>query len=359
MSERQYLLCLSAYLGFGPASSRALYARLGSWQAVYEATGAAIESTGLSPQATAKFLAWRNSFQPQQYLDKLAQEKLETIICDEEDYPELLLQIHQPPLVLFYQGDISILNSHLSLAVVGSRSPSGYGQQLAKMLVPPVAAAGVVISSGLAIGIDSLAHRAALDAGGLTAAIIGSGLDRASLYPASNQALAAKIIGSGGVVISEFPPGTPGFQSNFPRRNRLIAGVSEATLVLEAAAKSGSLITARYALEQNREVMTVPGPIGQQLSAGPNELIKQGARVVTDADDLLSFFGLNQTPSAAPLNLTADEIVIYQELASGPKTADELKLLLNLDICVITTTLSLLELKGAASHLGGGQYGKI
>ncbi|MEI6378977.1 MAG: DNA-processing protein DprA [Candidatus Falkowbacteria bacterium] len=359
MSERQYLLCLSAYLGFGPVSLRALYNRLGSWQAVFTATATAIESSGLSPLVAAKFLAWQNGFRPEQFLGKLASEKIQTIIIGEADYPELLLQIHQPPFVLFYQGNIGILNNHLSLAVVGSRAPSSYGQQLAKMLIPPVAAAGVVITSGLAIGIDSLAHRAALEAGGLTAAIIGSGLDKASLYPASNQALAAKIIASGGVVISEFPPGTPGFQSNFPRRNRLIAGVSEATLVLEAAAKSGSLITARYALEQNREVMTVPGPIGQQLSAGPNELIKQGAKVITTADDILSFFGVSQVKSPAPQDLNEDEAVVYQSLANGPKTADELKLLLNLDICVITTTLSLLELKGVASHLGGGQYGKI
>lgn len=212
------------------------------------------------------------------------EEQIKTITISDSDYPALLKQIHQPPHLLYYLGDIKNLTN--CLAVVGSREHSEYGQQVTKRLISGLLnQSKITIVSGLAKGIDSLAHWAALENGGRTVAVLGSGFNH--LYPRENYGLVQRIIQQGGCLISEYPPDTEPAKHYFPARNRIISGLCWGTLIIEAAASSGSLITGRYALEQNREVFAVPGNIYSPTSMGANNLIKLGAKPVLSVDDIL------------------------------------------------------------------------
>jgi DNA processing protein len=244
------------------------------------------------------------------------------------------------------------------LAIVGSRRYSHYGQQAAAALVKPLAANGLGIVSGLAIGLDTLVHDNALAAGGSCIAVPGSGVETEGLYPKQNRRLAERILAQDGLVISEFAPGTPVLPSNFPRRNRVISGLSLGVLVLEAALRSGSLITARWALEQNREVLALPGNIFQPLSAGCNQLIQQGAKPVGCAADVLAALGRDQVKTPVKPALSELEEGIWLNLSQGPLSADELSALLNQDIRVITSALSKMQLTGLLADYGGGLFGQ-
>jgi len=246
------------------------------------------------------------------------------------------------------------------LAVVGARKFSSYGKQVAESLVFELAKAGLTIVSGLALGIDSLAHSAALSAGGRTISVLGSGLDRQSIYPSSNRYLVDKIIAADGLILSEFPLGTQPLKHNFPQRNRLISGLSVGTLVIEASEKSGSLITAKFALEQNREVLAVPGSIYNPSSAGTNWLIKQGAAVVTKTEDVLNALDL-----LAITNYTQKENLIPRSEAEGRILPflcleaihiDQLIRQTGLTSAEISSELILMEMRGAVKNLGGMMY---
>ncbi|WP_019028807.1 DNA-processing protein DprA [Colwellia piezophila] len=217
------------------------------------------------------------------------------IICfDDTRYPERLKQIYDPPLVLFLQGNALLLNAQ-QLAVVGSRSASSSGRETAFTLCQQLSQQNIVITSGLALGIDAAAHRGALGESAGTIAVVATGLDQ--VYPARHRALVQEIISSGGAVISEFLPGTPAKAGHFPKRNRIISGLSLGVLVVEAELKSGSLITARCALEQNREVFAVPSSIGNPLAKGCHWLIKQGAKLVEQCADIIDEFAFANNPS--------------------------------------------------------------
>ncbi len=210
------------------------------------------------------------------------------LLCFEsEHYPNLLREIDSAPPLLFVRGSLDVLNDRF-LSVVGSRKASIYGKRNAYWIAREISKAGLHISSGLASGIDTRAHEGALDGGGKTIAVVGTGIDR--VYPARNEALVERIVGSGAMV-SEFPLGTPPYPSNFPRRNRIISGMAEGTLVVEGNMRSGSLITARLAMEQNRDVFALPGPIGSSGSRGCHHLIKQGAKLVEEPGDILEELG--------------------------------------------------------------------
>ena len=218
-------------------------------------------------------------------------------------------------------------------------------------------ACGAVIVSGLAYGVDAIAHRATLDAGGTTVAVLGGGLDEENVYPSQHRTLAAHIVAGGGAVVSEFPIGTHVMKQNFPFRNRVISGLSRGTLVIEAKATSGSLITARCAMEAGRDVFAVPGSIHSELSEGPNNLIKTGAFAVTTPADVLSRLGLEvreTKPDYAPGS--AEEKTIYDALTREPQHVDELTAKTNLAPATISSTLTLMEMKGSARHLGGLYY---
>lgn len=283
---------------------------------------------------------------------------MRTISADDAHYPARLKQIHKPPL-LYVRGEMTDPDEPC-FAVVGTRAPTPYGKQIVGELVEPLARAGLTIVSGLALGIDALAHEAALRAGGRTIAVLGGGADDDSIYPVANRNLAFRIIKEGGAVISEFPPGTESFKSNFPQRNRIISGLSIGVLIIEAKEGSGSLITARAALDQNREVFAVPGDITRQTSVGPNNLIKMGARPVTTASDILEALGLENLKEAAVARTvhpdSKEEAALLPHLSREPVHIDELVRASGLPVATVGSALTLMEIKGKIRHLGGMNY---
>lgn len=221
------------------------------------------------------------------YLEYMEKYGISMVTCYDSDYPKKLRNIQNRPIVLFYKGDISIVDEY-SIAIVGSRNCSDYGRKCADFISNEIAIRKICIVSGLAIGIDSIGHIAALNNKSNTIAIIGNGLD--NIYPSKNKKLAESIIKNGGLIISEFVVGTKPFKQNFPRRNRIISGLSDSVIVIEGSKKSGSLITAGYAIEQGKEVFAVPGSIFSPNSEGTNELIKDGANLLTSTDDVIRTF---------------------------------------------------------------------
>ena len=267
------------------------------------------------------------------------------------DLPELLQQIHDPPRSLFLRGapDPEIL-ARPAVAIVGARACSPYGAQVARMLGRELAAAGLVVVSGLARGIDGEAHRGALDAGGLTVAVLGCGIDRD--YPAAHSALARRI-SERGLVVSEYEPGVEPAPWRFPARNRIIAGLTAVTVIVEARERSGALITADFALEDGREVFAVPGEITGTLSTGTNRLLRQGATPLTTADDVLELFGLaaSQRPRAPTVGPSATAVL--ERLADGAASADELSRTTGLGPGPLAAALAELELARLASEADG------
>lgn len=266
-------------------------------------------------------------------------------------YPPLLRAIHDPPSVLWIRGDGDVgLLGHPAVAIVGARACSAYGRGVARSLGREVAAAGAVVVSGLARGIDGEAHRGALDAGGTTVAVLGCGVDRD--YPAAHAELARRIVELGGLVVSEYEPGIEPAPWRFPARNRIIAGLSLVTVVVEARERSGALITADMALEQGREVMAVPGEITSAASMGTNGLIRQGAAPVTRVLDVLEALGIDEHPATEP---PADAVhkTVLAALAAGATGVDDIARSSGLAASIVASTLVALELEGRISGEDG------
>ncbi|MEK7647401.1 MAG: DNA-processing protein DprA [Patescibacteria group bacterium] len=277
-------------------------------------------------------------------------EKYQTVTLADKDYPALLREIPNPPETLSLLGNFRAWNKP-AVAIVGTRKATSYGLQAARALGRELASSGITVVSGLALGIDAEAHRGALEANGNTVAVLGSGINM--IYPATNRPLAEKIIKQGGAIISEFSPDLPPERWTFPQRNRIIAGLSNVTLVVEAPEKSGALITAYLALEYNREVAALPGEITSLNSQGTNKLIKLGAAIIRNADDVLELLGITTPNAKAPLDkLDKIENVIMQCLSS-PQSKDEILNLTQLPADTLNQKLSLLELKGAIKNNGG------
>ncbi len=265
-----------------------------------------------------------------------------------EEFPEQLLEIPQPPKTLYIRGKLPP-KDHTYLAVVGSRKYTSYGRDICEKLIAGLAGYPIVIVSGLALGIDSIAHRAALKAGLVTMSFPGSGLDNNALYPRNNTALADEIVESGGCLISEFPPSMKAELYTFPQRNRLMAGMSKATLVIEAAEKSGTLITARMALDYNRDVLVVPGSVFSTTSTGTNKLIRQGAVPITNSNDLLEALGFevekeHQTEEEKYRDCSKEELKII-ELLREPMERDGLVRESGMNIASANALLSIMEIK--------------
>jgi len=271
------------------------------------------------------------------------------------DYPELLRHIPQPPKRLYYRGDCSLLNHPHLLAIVGSRKITPYGAAVVRDAVAGVVARGVVTVSGLAFGVDQAVHTETLAAGGRTIAVLGSAVTPSEVAPRSNARLAERIIESGGVIVSEYPPGTTMQSHFFPIRNRIIAGLCSATVVIEASQKSGSLITARYAVECGRDVYAVPGSIFSPLSVGTNSLLERGAIPWLSC---ASFFGdiQYQQDSASLANLDADSAVLVQACTESPQTIDQLIESTGFSAAHIMQSITLLLLNGTLRDLGDNTY---
>lgn len=314
---------------------------------------------GLEEHIIAEIVRLRQEINLDEEMAKLEKEQVRIITILDEDYPKLLKEIYSPPPLLFYRGQLPADKEFL-LAVVGTRKPSTYGQHVTRTLSRDLAQSGLTIVSGLALGIDSLAHSAALESSGKTLAVLGCGIERANIYPASNRYLGEKIVAQGSGIISEHPLGTPPLKHHFPRRNRIISGISLGTLVVEAPFKSGALLTAQLALEQNREVFAVPGNITSAYSAGANNLIKMGARVVTSADDILETLNLQKAAeylaASAIVPETEEEVKILEFLEREPVHVDELARSTGLPIQIINATLTLMEMKGKIKNLGNMNY---
>ena len=283
-------------------------------------------------------------------------EDIRHITDDSEYYPPLLREIAKAPDSLYVRGNVSVLAHERLFAVVGSRKASPGGRRALRHVVQPVVAAGVPLISGLAFGIDSLAHKLCLDHNTPTVAVLGGGVDDASMYPRRHISLAHQIIESGGAVISEYTPGTPALPHHFLARNRIIAGLAIATLVVQAADRSGSLSTARLALEANRDVMAIPGDVTDPLAIGTNRLIQQGAEPALSGADLLAYFQLAPGAAVAAIDLSPNQQLVAQHLSTTPHHIDELADKTGLSAAALATELTQLELKGVTENVGGAKY---
>ncbi len=271
------------------------------------------------------------------------------------EYPEILRQIPDAPKQLYVMGNLQELLTRPRLSVVGSRRVSVYGRQVTGQLVREAARQGIVIISGLAFGVDAIAHQAALEAGGNTVAVLPCGLDR--IYPTSHTALARAILAGGGALVSEYPPKSEPFKTNFIARNRIVSGLSDGVLITEAAAKSGTIHTANFALEQGRTVMSVPGNINSPLSEGTNNLIKSGATPVTELNDILDALGLEQDAQRTlPLSNNPEEAILIELMTNGITNGAELLTLSRLPAQSFNATLTMLEISGRIRPIGAGHW---
>lgn len=363
MNERAWLTLAHAYLTV--AELRSLLEQYGDVDTIVARTASQLRSSGLNDNK-ANAIASPDSAQLDAALAWL-QDETHSIVCfGRSDYPELLTQLRDAPLLLYVNGQIDAL--HLpALAIIGSRNPTRGGSSNALEFSRHLATVGYTIVSGLAQGIDTAAHRGALLADRTTVAILGHGIDR--VYPAQNHELAHQIT-SNGALVSEYPLGAPPDKRHFPERNRLISGLSLGTLVIEAARRSGSLITARLAAEQGREVFALPGSIHNPLARGCHELIRQGAKLVETAADIASelaplsahMLELTKQPSpgsAAPTGAEKDYEELRKLLSFDPIGLDELKSQSGLTIDQLSSMLLILELHGEVESMSGGRYALI
>jgi DNA processing protein len=359
-AETEYLHALNLLPQLGPKRLLQLFRYFENFSTAFAARPEELLAAGLTPSIVKALQDHCERFDMAAARQALIHHDIHVLDFRDAEYPRLLLEIPQFPPLLYYRGDISIA-AGLCLAVVGTRRPSTYGRSITPGLIAPLAQVGMTIVSGLAYGIDRLAHQAAIDANGRTIAIIGSGLDEDTLYPKDHRLLASTIINHGGLLLSEYPPGIPALKQHFVARNRIIAGLSVGTLVIECDTKSGALITAQHCLDQNRTVYAVPGPIYAPTSAGPNNLLKMGAKPVTEAQDIytdlnISVPQISIKTADATLELTANERILVAYLSNQPMTADELVSHTQLEPHTVVTTLTFLEMKGIIRNLGAQQY---
>lgn len=348
---------ISQFEKFGAKKMQKLMANFREPEDVLRASRRALLGAGLEESLAGEFMAWRAGLDLGKFAEIIRAFAIDILLPADAPYPALLREISDPPQALFCRGDLSALRK--PLAVVGTRKMSFYGKQATEKIVPPLASGGISIVSGLALGIDTAAHIAALRAGGHTVAVLGSGLDDPSIYPGTNRMLAKEIIAAGGALISEFPPGAPSLKHHFPIRNRIIAGMSLGTLVVEADIDSGSLITARSALDENRDVFAVPGDIFRSSSRGGNNLIKMGAQAVDSAEEIAAVLGIKIMDEQSRLPAipeSPEEAALLLCLKKDPLHIDALAKEAKLDISAVSATLTLLEMKGAVRHLGGMHY---
>lgn len=342
--------------GIGPVAARALLVRFGLPGNIFGASPAVLAS--VVPAAVARALSAPPPGWPAQLARTavwLALPGNHIVTLADAAYPPLLLEIHDPPLLMYVKGDVDLL-ARPALAIVGSRNASTQGMLNATAFARALGGAGLTIVSGLALGIDSAAHQGALGSAGSTVAVIGTGID--IVYPRRNLELARQIAASG-CIVSEYALGTPAMTGNFPRRNRLISGLSRGVLVVEAAAQSGSLITARLAAEQGRDVFAIPGSIHAALAKGCHLLIKQGARLVESSDDVLQELGWQAAASAAapPPSVDAGEhAALLAALGHDPVDADTLAARSGQPAAMVLQQLLELELAGHVEKLPGAMF---
>ncbi len=342
--------------GIGPIRFKALLAHFGDAARAWQASASELQAAGLDRRSIQNLLKTRASLSLAEEMEKIARAGARLLTWDDPAYPPHLRHIYDPPFLLYVKGEL-LEADEWAVAIVGTRRASIYGKEVTKQLARDLARNQVTVVSGLASGIDTQAHRAALEAGGRTIAVLGNGLD--IVYPSQNKALSNRIEETG-ALISEFPLGTRPEGRNFPRRNRIISGLTLGTVVAEAGPVSGALITARHALEQGRDVFAVPGNILSRQSQGTNELIRDGAIPVLSVEDILQGLNLSmisqhqEVRAIVPENETESVLLAY--LSANPTHIDEIVRQSDLPTALVSSTLSMMELKGMVRQVEGMNY---
>jgi DNA processing protein len=359
MTDIRYWVGLSLVPEVGPAMSRKLLSELGSPENIFGAgPDDLLAVRGLGKEKAAGIKAFRHWDRVENIVKVTEKKGIKIVGYQDPDYPDVLKEVDGAPVVLYMKGDYC-REDRFGIAVVGSRKHTAYGEAVTRKLSGELASSGFTIISGMARGIDTFSHESALAAGGRTIAVLGSGLD--VYYPAENRGLMEKIIFSG-CTVSEFPPGTMPNRENFPRRNRLISGLSLGVLVVEATSDSGSLITANFALEQNKEIFAVPGQITSRNSDGTNGLIKQGAKVVLAADDIIEELApvlrgfIRKSDCRPPVEISEEEGRICGFLTREPKHVDLISRESGLPVHTTLNLLLSLELKGIVRQSSGKRF---
>ncbi len=356
MTQKPYWIGINLVKGIGAVRLRGLLDFFGDAKTAWEATPDDLRAAGLSPVIVKRFVHTRENVNLQKVWDDIAAKNIRVMNWEDADYPARLREIAQPPPILYLQGEI-LEEDAWAVAIVGTRRVTAYGRQVTEEVATFLAQKGVTIVSGLARGVDGIAHQAALKAGGRTLAVLGSGVNR--IYPPEHRNLSASISKSG-AVLSDYAPDTPPEGSNFPKRNRIISGLSMATIVIEAGQTSGALITANFALEQGREIFALPGNIYAPQSKGPNKLIQKGAHPLLRPRDILEVLDLTritQHKSAQQMLPTdATEVQLLGSLSHEPSHIDEIRAKTGLAVEKVSSTLVMMELKGMVRHVGNMNY---
>ncbi|MDH4299051.1 MAG: DNA-processing protein DprA [Dehalococcoidia bacterium] len=356
VDELKYWVAFSGIPGIGRVRIAQLREHFGSLQDAWKAPEGKLKRAGLDLRSIDALVTLRPRISPDAEMEKLERHRVNVLVCDDPNYPSRLKEIYDHPPVLYVRGNLPA-EDEACLAIVGTRRPTVYGRQVTEEIVADLARSKITIVSGLARGIDSVAHRAALDAGGKTLAVFGSGLD--VVYPGENAKLAQTII-EHGALVSEYPLGVKPKAENFPLRNRIMSGLSLGVLVVEAGERSGALITAHQAVEQNREVFAIPGSILSPASQGTNRLIQEGAKLVRNYTDILQELNLTIVIQQAEIEQFAPaneiESAILKQLSSEPNHIDEICRCSGLTMPEVSSTLAMLELKGVARQVGRMNY---
>lgn len=361
MTEQEYWFWLCNIEELDSKKRRELVKRFGSAEALFRAKRGELSAAELTERQLAGILRNRNEDAVNVMQEAQKRAGIRFVGIGDEEYPERLRHIYDPPSGLFIKGKLPE-EDRLSIAVVGARAPSAYGAEVAEYFASQLASAGAAVVSGLASGLDARSHAGALRAGGYTAAVLGNGAD--ICYPRENFNLYLKIGETGGI-ISEYPPGSQPLKHHFPARNRIISGLSDGILIVEARKKSGSLITAELGLEQGKEIFAVPGRLGDVMSVGCNELIRAGAKLVMSPDDILQefvrFFSENYNDCGRNQKfynnlLETREKIVYANLSLAPKHIDRLSLECGFSVQELAAILLLLELKGMIRQTDQNYY---
>ncbi|MDP1629236.1 MAG: DNA-processing protein DprA [bacterium] len=354
-----YLNAFNLIPGIGRPRLREIRHRFSTFKKAWEKIGRGFSLDDKNANFLERAKETNLKIDPEKEWQKLEKEKIELIDLDDPRYPELLKETPDSPFCFYLKGKLPA-NSY-AIAIVGTRRSSAYGKQAAEFFSGSLARLGITVVSGLALGIDSEAHKSAIAAGGKTIAVLGTGLDNLSIYPPQNRALAKQIIETGGALVSEYPLDAKPESYHFPERNRIISGLSLGVLVIEAPEKSGALITANLALEQNREVFAVPGSIFSKTSLGPNELIKKGAKLVTGVNDILEELNIKLdiiNPEITALNLPLNEQKILKLVEEEPQNLDKIIQESKMHPSEVMSAVTMLEIKGLIKNLGGNNYVK-
>jgi DNA processing protein len=355
-NSKLYWIAFNMVKGIGAVRFQSLLNAFGSAEAAWNANPEALRSAGLSQKIVENLLKVRSRNNLEQIWERMQARNINVLTWEDKAYPRRLKDIEQPPPVLYTLGTI-IPEDEWAVAVVGTRRVTAYGRQVAEELGASLARSGVTVVSGLARGVDAITHQAALNAGGRTLAVLGSGVDR--IYPPEHRRLAEQIAEQG-AVLSDYAPGTPPDAINFPPRNRIISGLSIAVVVVEAGVTSGALITAAFAAEQGRDVFAVPGNIKAPQSEGSNRLIQQGARPLLDVNEVLESLNLSgvteQRAARAVIPADETETHLIDVLSQEPLHVDEIREQTGMPIDQVSAALALMELKGLVRHLGGMNY---